>query len=220
MTEPSAEPRADPGRRTLTVLTLVGLVGGLLAVLAASRPWATVNASAAGMPASEVSVSGSSALPWVTALALVVCASWLGVLATSGPARRVIGVLSLLAALGVLAGALSGDGAVREAVAAAVDASPTAARNSAGPLADAAARTFWPLLVALGGLLAAGAAAEVARRGHQLPSLGRRYQSPVSPTAQTARTERTAGTADTTQPAPTEPADWWQALDEGRDPTR
>jgi len=208
MADTRPEPRADPGRRTLTALTAVGLAGGLLAVLAASRPWSSANASAAGMPASEVSVSGSSALPWVTALALVVCASWLGVLATSGLARRGIAVLSLLAAVGVLAGALTGDAAVRESVAAAVDASPTAAPGSAEALADAAAATAWPLVTALGALLAAGAAAEVARRGHLLPSLGRRYRSPVSPTAQTA------------EPVATEPADWWQALDEGRDPTR
>jgi uncharacterized membrane protein (TIGR02234 family) len=176
-------------------------------VLAASRPWSSVNASAAGMPPSEVSVTGSSALPWVTALALVVCASWLGVLATSGLARRVIAVLSLLAALGVLAGALTGDGAVREAVMAAVDASPTAARGSAEALADTAAGTAWPLVAAVGGLLAAGAAAEVARRGHQLPGLGRRYRSP-------------GGRMTQTEPVTTEPADYWQALDEGRDPTR
>lgn len=201
-------PRPDPGRRTLTVLTLVGLAGGLLGVLAASRPWSSVNASAAGMPTSVVSVTGSSALPWVTALALVVCASWLGVLATSGLARRAIAVLSLLAALGVLAGALTGDGAVRDAVAAAVDASPTAARGSADALAETAARTRWPLVAALGALLAAGAAAEVARRGHELPGLGRRYNSPVSLASPTA------------EPVRTEPADWWQALDEGRDPTR
>jgi uncharacterized membrane protein (TIGR02234 family) len=152
-------------------------------------------------------MTGSSALPWVTALALVVCASWLGVLATSGLARRVIAVLSLLAALGVLAGSLTGDGAVRKAVMTAVDASPTAARGSAEALADAATGTAWPLAAALGGLLAAGAAAEVARRGHQLPGLGRRYRSPGGPIART-------------EPVTTEPADYWQALDEGRDPTR
>lgn len=208
MAEAGAEPRTDTGRRRLTVLTLVGLAGGLIAVLAASRPWSSVNASAAGMPPSVVSVSGSSALPWVTALALVVCASWLGVLATSGLTRRAIAVLSLVAALGVLAGALTGEGAVRDAVAAAVDASPTAARGSAGTLADQAADTAWPLVAALGGLLAAGAAAQVARRGHQLPSLGRRYRAPVSPTAHPTEQGRT------------EPEDWWQALDEGRDPTR
>jgi hypothetical protein len=67
------------------------------------------------------------------------------------------------------------------------------------------------MLAALGGLLAAGAAAEVARRGHQLPSLGRRYRSPVEPTAQTSRAA---------EPVNPEAADWWRALDEGRDPTR
>ncbi|CAA9369514.1 MAG: hypothetical protein AVDCRST_MAG21-552 [uncultured Nocardioidaceae bacterium] len=208
MAETRPAPRTDPGRRALTVLTLLGLAGGLLAVFAASRPWSSVNASAAGMPASEVSVSGSSALPWVAALALVVCASWLGVLATSGTARRIIALLSLLAALGVLGGALTGGMAVREAVEEAVDASPTAARDSADVLAASAARTAWPWLTALGGLVAAGAAAPVAWRGHLLPALGRRYRSPVSPSAETAK------------PVAAEPGDWWQALDEGRDPTR
>jgi uncharacterized membrane protein (TIGR02234 family) len=208
MAETRPAPGADPGRRTLTVLTLIGLAGGLLAVLAAARPWSSVNASAAGMPASEVSVSGSSALPWVAALALVVCASWLGVLATSGTARRIIALLSVFAALGVLGGALTGGRAVREAVEDEIDASPTAARGSADALADSAALTAWPWLTAIGALIATGAAAPVAWRSHRLPGLGRRYRSPVSPSAETA------------EPVTAESGDWWQALDEGRDPTR
>ncbi len=209
-------PEQTAGRRILTVLSVLGIGGGLLAVLAASQPWASVDAAAAGMPASEVSVSGSAALPWLPALALVVAASWLGVLATSGLPRRAIGVLSLAAALAVLLGALTADGAVRDAVAAAVDASPTAAAGTAEALADQAGRTWWPLVTATGGLLGMLAAADLVRRGHRLPGLGRRHQSPVGAASEVSA----ASPGVPAEQVTADPADWWQALDDGRDPTR
>lgn len=201
---------ADPRRRGYALTLLAGLGGGLLAVLGASRPWARVDAAAAGMPPSPVAVSGGAAVPWLTALALVVCASWLAVLATAGPARRAVGVLSLVSALAVVVGTLTGGAAVSAALAVAVEASPTSAQGSGTALAAGAARTAWPLLTALGGLLAAAAAAVVAVHGHRLPSMGRRYSSPVpAPTREAAAA-----------PSSDDPADWWQELDEGRDPTR
>jgi len=205
VTEPTAE---KTGRRAYAAALAAGLGGGLLAVLGASRPWAEVDAAATGMPASMVAVSGGAALPWVAALALVVSASWLGVLATAGTARRAVGMLSLLAALAVVAGALTGDGAVRAAVTAAVEASPTSVRGSGAVLAEQAARTGWPLVTALGGVLAALAATVVVLRGHRWPSMGRRYAAPGP------------APAPAPAPAPPDPADWWQALDDGRDPTR
>lgn len=201
---------AEPGRRGYALTLLAGLGGGLLAVLGASRPWAAVDAAAAGMPPSPVTVSGGAALPWLTALALVVCASWLAVLATSGLARRAVAVLSLVAALAVVVGALTGGAAVSAALAAAVEASPTSVQGSGTALAARGARTVWPLVTALGGLLAAAAAGVVAVRGHRLPSMGRRYSSPVPAATREA--------ADVSRSD--DPADWWQELDEGRDPTR
>lgn len=186
--------------RAYAVTLAAGIGGGLLCVLGASRPWAQVDAAATGMPPSVVTVSGGAALPWVAALALVVSASWLGVLATAGTPRRAVGVLSVLAALAVVVGALTGDGAVRAALTSAVEASPTSVRGSGAALAGQASRSVWPLLTALGGALAAVAAAVVVLRSDRLPSMGRRYRSPA--------------------PAPNDPADWWQAMDEGRDPTR
>lgn len=211
---------ADPAaRRTYAATVLAGLGGGLLAVLGASRPWARVDAAAAGMPPSVVAVSGGAALPWLAALALVVCASWLAVLATAGTPRRVVGALSLFAALAVVVGALTGAGAVGEAVATAVEASPTSVQGSGGALAAHASRSVWPLLTAFGGLLAALPAAVVVLRGDRLPSMGRRYQAPsCTPTEPEAPLPPPVSAPD--HAARDDPQDWWQALDEGRDPTR
>ena len=207
MPEPAA-------RRAFATALSLGLGGGLLALLGTSRPWAEVDAAGPGMPASLVQVSGGSALPWLPALALVVCSSWLAVLATSGLPRRAVGLLSLLAALALVAGAAGAEGAVREAVADAVRASPTSAQGSAPVLAERATRSAWPLLTATGGLLAALAAAAVLARGHQWPAMGRRYRSPATAPARPKPGNGASPTGSTS-----DPVDWWQALDEGRDPT-
>ncbi len=177
---------AGTPRHVYGATVLVGLGGGLLAALGASRGWARVDAAASGMPSTVVTVSGADARPWVTALALVVCASWLAVLATAGVPRRLIGALGLLAAVVVAVGALSATGAVRDAVAAAVEASPTSARGSGQILATRATGTPWPWVTALGAVLAGSAAIVVMVHGHRLPSMGRRYTRPAPPVEATA----------------------------------
>jgi len=61
----------------------------------------------------------------------------------------------------------------------------------------------WPVLCAVGGVVVAGTGLVAVRRGRRWPVMGSRYERPAAPAAETART----------------PAELWDALDQGTDPT-
>ena len=185
-----------PGRRALTYAVLAGLVGSAVALYAGTRVWSVQWVPRpAPLPAVREARTGGALLPWLTALAAVGLAGTGAVLATRGPARRLVGLLLLVIGIGLALG--GGYGLL------------VLSRGGAGP--------FWPALTLLGGLTLAGAAAVTVLRGQRWPTMGARYERPRTVTA------GSAGRSDAGRQSGTERVDpgraAWDALDRGEDPT-
>jgi len=197
------DPTTGPGtreRRTFVPVVLLGLASAGLAALAGSRAWATLDlATSRGPGASSdssiaVGLASWPEAPLVTALALVVLASWGVLLVTRRGVRRAMAVLALVASSGVLVAAVA------------------AWSSTAGTITDLARssgssgrldRTFWPYVGIGAGLVSVVATALAVRLVPSWPEMGTRYDAPGS--APSSRDETGL--------------DLWKALDEGRDPT-
>lgn len=154
----SEDGAVNPGRRALTRAVLGCAVGAALSLLAASRTW-TVEITRRSAPAAVLHTSrtGSSLVPWLTALSLVGLAGAGALLATRGRSRSLVGVVLLLSALGVLGGGAYG-------------------------LATVAHLTvIWPVLAIVGGLLSGYGGWEATFRSRSWPAMGGRYERPHAP---------------------------------------
>jgi tryptophan-associated transmembrane protein len=149
---PDDKPRST--RAQLALAVLVCTVGAALALYAGSKSWSvTVTHRPAPLPDLRTGRSGDDLVPWVPALALISLAGAGALVATRRLGRRLVGVLLVLAGLGVAAG--SGYGLV--------DA------ESVG----------WPIAALVGGLLIAAAGAVAVRFGQTWPVMGSRYERPA-----------------------------------------
>lgn len=185
-------------RRELALAVAGCLVGGLVIAVAAGRPWASGQLTAApGFPAHRVTVTGAATAPAVRALGYLALAGVVAVPASRGLVRRAVGVVLALA--GAVVAARS------------VTASP------AGPADIVLHRSGWPWLAVAGGLVVVAAGALTAVLGPRWRDLSSRYDAPgARPGAGTApATEADAGAADETA----QQAALWDALDRGDDPT-
>jgi uncharacterized membrane protein (TIGR02234 family) len=196
-------------RRGLLVALLGCLAAGGLALLGASRPWARVEIAAAGVPRSTVETVGTSAVPWVGALSLVMLAGGLAVIPTAGRIRRAVGAVVVLAAAGTAAGALTAGSAVDDALREDLAQSPVSGAVDDEAIVDGADRPAWRWLSLGAGVAGIAAGALVVRHGRRWPAMGSRYDAPA---------RRRDGDATTRDGEP-EDADLWRAMDEGRDPT-
>jgi hypothetical protein len=169
-------------RRELTTAVLLCVVGGGLALWAATRDWAVlVTARPAPLPPIREVRSGGDAAPAATAFALVGLAGAAALLAARGLARTGVGVLLVLSGVGIAAGGVS-------VLTGGIAGGPADVRLSAG----------WPVLCAAGGALVALGGLVAVVRGRRWGAMGRKYDAPSARTA---------------------PADPWEALDRGEDPT-
>lgn len=185
------------------------LAGAGLAILAATRGWA--GAAVTGVPGtSQVTVSGTDAAPGVVAAALVVAAGAV-VLAIAGRAGRLVAAVVIVAgAAGIVLATLDVMGDPAATVAPAVS-SATGILTDSGTDSVAAPRTTaWPWLAVAGGAVAAVAGALGLIGGRSWPATGRRFEVPAGGT--------TAPDTPHTEPA-AQPADTWDALSRGDDPT-
>ena len=158
-------------RRSLALAVALCAVGAAAAWFAATRTWdETVIHRAAPLPPSTTGETGNQAMPGLAALAVVGLAGAGAVLATRGVGRRLVGVLLMLVGLGLAGAGIVGVGA---------------------------ARTWWPVLCAAGGLLVLAGGLFTVVRGQRWPHMGTRYDR---------------------RPSTREP-DAWTALDRGEDPT-
>lgn len=173
------------GVRGRRLAVLLCAAGAGLALFAATRVWVVeVTARPAPLPELRHARSGADLLPWLSPLAVVALAGTGAVLATRAVARRVVGALLLLVNLALVGGGAYG---VR--------------------LADTGEpRVLWPVLCAVGGLLAAVGGVLVVLRGRDWPGIGPRYDGAARGGA--ARALAADGTAAV-----------WDALDRGEDPT-
>jgi uncharacterized membrane protein (TIGR02234 family) len=195
-------------RRGLIVALVGGLAAGGLALLGANRPWATVEIVAAGVPRSTVETVGTSAVPWVGALTLVVLAGVLAVIPTGAAARRVIGVLVLLAAVGAAIGTLFAGPAIDDALAGDLAQSPASGGVDDQVMVDAADHPPWRWLTLGASVASAGVGLLLVMRGQRWPTMGSRYDPPTR-----------GGKSDGAGSEGSDEAGLWKAMDEGRDPT-
>src|SRR5580704_3727979 len=126
-------PGAGPGvrsggrspRQELVAILILGVIGAGLVFLALRQGWAHVRTAApAPLPASLITVSGQSLIPYAEGLAIATLASLVAVLATRGIARRAVGVLLAGLGAGLAAAALAGVSAAAAVAAAASSLSP------------------------------------------------------------------------------------------------
>jgi uncharacterized membrane protein (TIGR02234 family) len=203
-------------RAELTVILLLGAVGAGLVFLAMRQGWAQVRTAVpAPLPASVVTDSGQSLVPYADALVIAALASLAAVLATRRAARRVTGVL--LAGLGVaiVAAVTAGVSTAAALAAAAQSVGPaTGAGAGAAPgstsdgstasgagVPNVAGFHSHAVLTAAGwqALACAGAAAIIAAgllvtwRAARLPVMSSRYDSPTAAPAPAARAARPGG---------------------------
>jgi len=196
----TAEPAtAGPngGRRSLGMMLLLTALGAVLVLTAVGRTWAEGRVG----EQLEISVTGSTVSGLPGGLALVALAAAVAVFAVRGAGRIAVGVLVVLAGLGVAAGAVLGaydDGAL--------DAEAGHKLALVSAQAEQVTHTAWPWVALAGGLLLAGAGLLTVRYGSGWPAMGARYDAP---TRKVPEASAKAGT----------PADLWQALDRGEDPT-
>ena len=182
-----------------TVLLLVAAAAALGA--AAALPWARAAFRVPLRGIVAVEVDGAAVVPALAPLALLALAAVAATAATAGWARRVLGLLVVLAAVPAARGAVSvrDPGGVVEAAAGELPA-------RAEPAGDVVMLAAGPVLGVLGAVLLASAGVALALAGRRMPGLGSRYRAPA------ARRVAPAGPADPDRR-------WWDALDAGEDPT-
>lgn len=174
--------------------------GGLVA---AGRTWATGTiASVPPLPARELAVTGAEAGTPVRGLAVVGLAGAVAILAARGWLRPLVGLLLVLAGVGMVAAGLD------------FDAERSLAGGSgfgATTLVEGAGSTAWPVLAAACGAGLATAGALVTLRGRRWGGMSQKYDSPAPAPApeQQDQPDRAAGERQL-----------WEALDRGEDPTR
>lgn len=190
---------AEP-RHRLAPVVLAGLAVGILAAVAGNQTWASLDetSTADAVFASASTAARDATAPPVTALALVLLATWGVVLVSRGRARRAVTWLGLLAAVGVAGFA-----------AAAWLTTPDALVAGSAP-DQQTSRTIWSYIGVLAGVAAVAASVLATRSVRHWPEMGRRYDAPGDGSAPTA--------ADVPMEEQTN-LDLWRAIDEGRDPT-
>lgn len=190
---------AERGSRLVPVVA-AGLASATLAAVAGNQEWARLEGGDAADAAftSAISAAADATAPPVTALALVLLATWGVVLVVRGLPRRILTWLGLVTALGVLGFAL----------AAWTGTPDTLAADTSGE--REAVRTLWAHVGVLAALAAVAASALGVRGVRHWPEMGRRYdapsEQPAAPAADVPVEEQTN-------------LDLWRAIDEGRDPT-
>jgi hypothetical protein len=138
------------GRRALSVAVGLCVLGSALAWFAATRTWNEIlTHRVAPLPPATQTQTGGEVLPGLPALAVVGLAGAGAVLATRGLVRRLVGVLLMLAGLGLAGGGLVGLGE---------------------------ADTAWPVLCAAAGLLVMAGGLYTVARGQYWPHMGTRYE--------------------------------------------
>ena len=194
---------ADPRRRQLGLVAVLAVAGAAIAAVSAALTWWSAEYVDPLTGPLTVEVTGAEALPELIPVALVGLAGFGAALATRGWPRRLVGVV--IAGCGLLV-------LVRSAMlfGAAPSQLVTDLVRPADPVGEEQLHALGPLLGVFGGLLlAASGLAIVVGMGAR--RLGSRYDAPSRPSM--------TGGGSAAAAVPTDPADWWKALDAGADPT-
>ena len=195
-------------RRTFGPVVLLGLAASGAVAIAGHRAMLQVSPDylrSAGLVGYSGQDGSIVQFPLAGALALVALACWGVLLVTRGIVRRVVAVLSGVAALGMLAVVVVG-GFVQDDDAAA----DLGTRLGLGGADVPVERTGWLWIALVGAVLAIVASGAAVRFVRGWPEMGSRYDAPTAGGTATA-----AGT----QPEEQSNLDLWKSLDEGEDPT-
>jgi uncharacterized membrane protein (TIGR02234 family) len=196
---------------------VVDLVGAGGALLISTRTWQSV-LTRRPRPFHDdfLQLSGRTLDGAPTALALVALAGVIAVLATRGWARRLVGLVVALAGAGLVWRSLTGLSAVGTARARALvtDRHPGVQLGAAVP--QVSVHGGWAVLSALCGVLAIGAGALIAARGHRWSTMSAKYDAPAGDDAPPAPP---ASEEDAERERLRANAQLWSALDRGDDPT-
>lgn len=188
------------GRRGLLLAVALAGIGGAVAALAGTQPWATGTARSA-VTTTAVSISGGTAAPVATAAGLLGLAAVAALPATRRIGRPLIGLLLVVAGGAAASATLAflTDPAHGEFRTVGLpDGGPTVA---AAPAAVTVTMSAWPWLSVVAAVLLLGAGLLAVLTGRGWPVLGRRYDAPGGPSVARG------------------PAAVWDELDAGRDPT-
>ena len=186
-------------RRGLTTAVLLCLLGAFVVLVAAGRPWVSVEVPAGPLADARTDVhTGTELVPGLSALGLLGLAGVVALAATRRIGRVLVGVVLVATGGGVVASVLSAYGT---ALAEELPDQPTDA---------AATLSVWSVLTLLGGVLLVAAGVLTVARGRTWAELGQRYEAPAGAAPQTPTEQPTE--------QPTERS-LWEALDRGEDPT-
>jgi uncharacterized membrane protein (TIGR02234 family) len=202
------------GRRLKLGLILGVLAASGLALLAWTQVWIQADVATSGSAREHLEVTGSTASPALTALALAGLA--LGAALTiAGPVIRVVlGLLEVLLGLSVfLGGFLAVSDPARAAAAAVTDATGISGRESIAIALVDPSVTAWPFVALAAGVLMALLGAGIVATARRWPGPTTRYQSVRLEPA------RAAGTPGTGEAPPRDAVDDWDELSRGDDPT-
>jgi uncharacterized membrane protein (TIGR02234 family) len=183
------------GRVALVRAVVVTAVGALLVLLASGREWARTTVAVPAGPRATVTATGHAVEAALPALGIALLALAGAIIAGRGVIRRIVGVVTALAAAAAVAVAIAGRGHV----------SKTLTGREPGGLGIAVHATAngWWLVAAIGAALALVAGVLTALRGPSWAAMGAKYE------------------AQAADRRPVTPAvDAWDALDRGEDPTR
>lgn len=173
-------------------LLLIG-VGSLVLAGASAMTWASAPVSA--IASDEVAVTGFESVPTLVPLGLVVAAALVGRLLASGMARRVLTLIALVAALGLVLVTALGAASPADALRASAG-----AETGVPELSGSIATTLWGWVASAGACaLSAGLAMLVTQREMAKPQP--RFERPGMSEARSSVSE-------------------WDDLSEGEDPTR
>lgn len=202
----SAEERRAARREFLAVLLTLA-AGGVLGLVAAGRPWGSV-ALHSSFAQTSASVSGNDLVPLASAVPLVALAAVILIPAVRGTGRRVVGAVLILlaAATAVATAAAAADltGRIERWVVSTPDHGGAAGEISTTPA--------WPVTGVCASVVVLVVGVLVVLRGPRWPGMGSRYERPDS--------RRTAGQGGAgADGAAASPAEAWDALDRGDDPT-
>ena len=191
-----------PASRRALLATIAALVAASAALAgAAALGWAQIDVQAPLRGIVAVRLTGSQVLAALGPLAAFALAAVAAVLATGGRLRWLLGALLLVAAAAPSVALLRAFDA-RWLTGVAMSAPQRPARSV--PLGPPTILIAGPVLAAVGAGLLTAAGIALLTRGHRMPRLGRRYQSPVA---------RSDGRT------PPDDRRFWERLDAGEDPT-
>jgi Tryptophan-associated transmembrane protein (Trp_oprn_chp) len=188
-------------RKTFVPVLGLGLAAGILSAVASNQEWLAYERPDPRVLDPVIPGDTFGQMPLAEALCLVVLACWGVVLVTRGGVRRVVTVLGLLAAIGVVVVVVYARFVLPDQ-----RPEPAALGGSTAGLRW----TGWYWAAAVGSVLSAVATAAAVRFVPAWPEMGSRYDAPGGAGA--------AGGSET-PPEDATSLDLWQSIDEGRDPT-